>query len=132
MSRHIVRSKNDYYGLLQAVREDDAWEEWVLYMLTAIEETARQGISTIDAIKNAIRNFKHRIRARYAFYSQDLINNLFSHPYTKIQFVMILTYHASRQRSTSTTSRPAAFPRRFSPGEPTPIRRIFFLSLPLL
>ncbi len=88
MSRHIVRTKNDYYGLLQAVREDDAWEEWVLYMLTAIEETARQGISTIDAIKNAIRNFKHRIRARYAFYSQDLINNLFSHPYTKIQFVM--------------------------------------------
>jgi len=32
-------------------------------------------------------DYKHRIRAAYRFYSQDLINNLFSHPYTKIDFV---------------------------------------------
>ena len=40
LSRHIVRTKPDYYRLLQAVRERDAWEEWVMYMLTAIELTA--------------------------------------------------------------------------------------------
>ena len=54
LSRHIVRTKSEYYRLLQAVRDDDAWEEWVLYMLTAVEETARQGIATIHAIKDAL------------------------------------------------------------------------------
>jgi Fic family protein len=87
LSRYIVRTKAEYYRLLQEVREKDAWEEWVLYMLTAVEATARQGISTIDAIKTALFEVKHRIRADYKFYSQDLINNLFTHPYTKIGFV---------------------------------------------
>lgn len=87
MSRHIVRTKSEYYRLLQAVREDDAWEEWVLYMLTAVERTAGEGIATIQAIKALLLDYKHRIRARFKFYSQDLINNLFSHPYTKIEFV---------------------------------------------
>jgi Fic family protein len=87
LSRHIVRTKADYYRLLQAVRDDDAWEEWVLYMLTAVEETSREGIAIISAIKRAVMDYKHRIRANYRFYSQDLINNLFTHPYTKIQFI---------------------------------------------
>ncbi len=87
LSRHIVRTKADYYRLLQAVREEDAWEEWVVYMLTAVEETAREAITTITAIREALSDYKHRIREGYRFYSQDLINNLFTHPYTKIQFV---------------------------------------------
>ena len=87
MSRHIVQNKGDYYRLLQEVRERDAWEEWVVYMLTAVERTAREGIATVTAIRTALLEMKHRIRERYRFYSQDLINNLFSHPYTKIQFV---------------------------------------------
>lgn len=87
LSRHIVRTKTQYYRLLQAVRVDDTWEDWVIYMLTAVEETARQGIATIHAIRNALLEIKHRIRQRHKFYSQDLINNLFLHPYTKIQFL---------------------------------------------
>ena len=87
LSRQIVRTKADYYRLLQAVRERDAWEEWVWYMLDAVEKTAREGIATIGGIKIALIDYKHRIRAGYRFYSQDLINNLFTHPYTKIQFV---------------------------------------------
>lgn len=87
LSRHIVRTKSDYYRLLQAVREDDAWEAWVLYMLVAVEHTAREAITTIQAIKQLLLDVKHRIRAQHRFYSQDLINNLFSHPYTKIEFI---------------------------------------------
>lgn len=87
LSRHIVNTKSDYYRLLQAVREHDAWEEWVLYMLTAIESTANDTIETIHAIKTALMDAKHRIRAQYKFYSQDLINNLFTHPYTKVGFI---------------------------------------------
>jgi Fic family protein len=87
LSSHIVRTKADYYRLLQAVRVEDCWEEWVLYMLEAVELTAVQTIDTIQAIKTTLMDYKHRIRDGYRFYSQDLINNLFTHPYTKIDFV---------------------------------------------
>jgi Fic family protein len=87
MSRHIVRTKSDYYRLLQAVRDADAWEEWVMYVLTAVEETAREGVTTVVAIREALLDYKRRIRDSYKFYSQDLLNTLFTHPYTKIQHV---------------------------------------------
>ena len=87
LSHHIVRTKADYYRLLQAVRDSDAWEDWVLYMLEAVEQTSGQTITTIHAIKNALFDYKHRIRDQFKFYSQDLINNLFMHPYTKIEFI---------------------------------------------
>jgi Fic family protein len=89
MSRHIVRTKVEYYQRLQDVRLHDAWESWVVYMLTAVEQTAKQGITVIEAIKGTLLDVKHRVRAQHPrFYSQDLINNLFTHPYTKIEFVM--------------------------------------------
>lgn len=87
LSSHIVRNKGDYYRLLQSVRTDDTWEEWVFYMLEAVELTAQQTIQTVQAIKTALFDYKHRIREGYKFYSQDLINGLFMHPYTKIDFV---------------------------------------------
>ena len=41
-----VQTKANYYRLLQAVRiggdANDAWQEWVLYMLTAVETTAHK------------------------------------------------------------------------------------------
>ena len=40
------------------------------------------------AIKEALLDLKHRIREQHPrLYSQDLINSLFSHPYTRIQFI---------------------------------------------
>jgi len=87
LSRFIVRTKGDYYRLLQSVRDDDAWEVWVLYMLDAVETTARDAIATIGAIRRAFLETKRSIREKYKFYSQDLINNLFTQPYTKIEFV---------------------------------------------
>ncbi|GMV31988.1 MAG: toxin Fic [Rhodanobacteraceae bacterium] len=87
LSRAIVRTKADYYRTLQAVRDNDAWEDWVLYMLGAIEQTATESITTIQEIKRLLQEYKHRIRSKHKFYSQDLINNLFSFPYTKIDFI---------------------------------------------
>ncbi len=87
LSSQIVKSKAEYYRLLQAVRDEDAWEAWVFFMLDVVEKTAAQTIRTIGAIKDAVQDYKHRIRARHKFYSQDLINNLFTHPYTRIEFV---------------------------------------------
>ncbi len=88
LSRHIMRTKPDYYRLLQSVRENPAaWEEWVVYMLTAVEKTAQETIVTISGIQAALMDYKHRIRNGHKFYSQDLINSLFTHPYTKIEFI---------------------------------------------
>jgi Fic family protein len=87
LSKHIVQTKADYYRLLQGARDDDTWEAWVLYLLDAVEQTAGQTMATIHGIKAALSDYKHRIREGYKFYSQDLINNLFTHPYTKIEFV---------------------------------------------
>lgn len=86
LSRHIVRTKPDYYRLLQAVREHDAWEEWVLYMLDAVASTAAETVATIQAIKALLQQTKQRVRDNYKFYSQDLVNNLFNHPYTRVEF----------------------------------------------
>lgn len=87
LSRYIVRHKTDYYRLLQSVRDEGHWEEWTLYMLNAVEDTAAHTIETVTLIRDAVMDTKHRIRDAYKFYSQDLINSLFAHPYTKIEFI---------------------------------------------
>ncbi|MFZ4618714.1 MAG: Fic family protein [Rectinemataceae bacterium] len=88
LSRHFIRTKSDYYRLLQAVRDSGAWEPWIIYVLEGIERTSRHAIAIIEDIAKALMIYKHRIRAEFKFYSQDLINNLFYHPYTKIDFMM--------------------------------------------
>ena len=87
LSQYIVHHKNDYYRLLQEVREKGEWRPWVMYMLTAVEMTARDTIKMIEFIRKALLDYKHIIRDRYSFYSQDLVNHLFAHPYTKIEFL---------------------------------------------
>jgi len=88
LSRYIIRNKNEYYRLLQGVREADDWQSWILYMLDGVESTARQTIWIIQTIKDVMMDYKHRIRAELPkIYSQDLLNNLFRHPYTKIEYV---------------------------------------------
>ena len=84
LSGYINKHKSDYYRLLQSVREDENWQPWILYMLEAVETTAKQSIQKIIAMRNMMMEYKHQIRATHKFYSQDLINHLFKHPYTKI------------------------------------------------
>jgi len=88
LSRYIIRNKGDYYRLLQAVREEEAWEAWILYMLKGVEQTAIEAIGLIRDIKRLMQEYKQRIRSELPrIYSQDLLNNLFRHPYTKIEYV---------------------------------------------
>lgn len=88
LSKYIIQHKSDYYRLLQAVRDQDSWEDWILFILDAVETIAYETISTIKAIKQAMASFKMDLRSNYKFYSQDLLNHLFKQPYTKIEFVM--------------------------------------------
>jgi cell filamentation protein, protein adenylyltransferase len=89
LSRYIVRTKPEYYRLLQSVRDQNEWENWVLYMIKGIEQTARDSIEFINQIKALVFEKKQKMRNELpAIYSQELLNNLFFHPYTKVQFVM--------------------------------------------
>lgn len=88
LSRFIIQNKAEYYNLLQKVRETGEWEEWILYMLNGIEKTAREGIILINSIRNLMQHFKETIRSSLPkLYSQDLLNNLFKYPYTKIEYI---------------------------------------------
>nr|WP_201265583.1 Fic family protein [Mariprofundus sp. EBB-1] len=88
LSRYIIRSKSEYYRLLQDTRISGNWEPWILYMLDGIESTAQQTIWLIQGIKKLMLDYKHRIRNELPkIYSQDLLNLLFRHPYTKIEHV---------------------------------------------
>lgn len=88
LSRYIIQYKGDYYQLLQQVRTDGNWEPWLIFVLKGIEETAKQTLHLIDGIKKLMQDYKQRIRTQLPkLYSQDLLNNLFKHPYTKIEFL---------------------------------------------
>ncbi|NNL15123.1 MAG: Fic family protein [Flavobacteriaceae bacterium] len=88
LSNYIIRTKSDYYKLLQEVRTDENWEEWISYMIKGIEETSIDTVRLINRIKESMQKMKITLRENYKFYSQDLLNNLFKHPYTKIEYIM--------------------------------------------
>lgn len=87
LSNYIIKNKSDYYRLLQEVRTKNNWEEWLLYMIKAVDQTSRETIDLIIKIREIMMNYKRTLRDNYKFYSQDLLNNLFKHPYTKIEFI---------------------------------------------
>lgn len=89
LSRHITETKADYYRLLQQVRDHGEWEPWVLYMLEAVAQTARTTLNLVEGVRFQMAEMKRLIRTeRPKLYSQDLLNNLFRHPYTRIEFVV--------------------------------------------
>lgn len=100
LSRFITHNKGEYYRLIQAIRDNEGvnaelWEEWILFILKGIEETAENTITLINSISALMMTFKSRLRSLLGNkYKHDLLNNLFRHPYTKIEFVekdMIVT-----------------------------------------
>lgn len=89
LSRYIIRNKAGYYHHLQQVRETGDWEPWLLYMLDGVIDTAQATIKLIGQIKQLMQKYKQRMRQELPkLYRQELLNNLFNHPYTKIEFVM--------------------------------------------
>ena len=89
LSRYIIRNKAEYYHQIQSVRDNGNWEDWVLFMLKGIDETATETIVLVKQIKILMQDYKVRMRELLGRqYSHELLNNLFNHPYTKIEFVV--------------------------------------------
>jgi Fic family protein len=85
LSRHIVRTKGQYYALLQGVTQRGEWEPWVLYMLTAVESTAKWTNARIRAIRDLMENTAAYVRTSAdGIYSWELIETIFAQPYTRI------------------------------------------------
>lgn len=89
LSRYVTAHKSDYYKFLQSVRDDGNWEPWILYMLRAVADTAVETLRLVEAIRGLMAEYKMRIRGEHRkIYSQELLNTLFRHPYTRIDYVV--------------------------------------------
>ncbi|MDD2871348.1 MAG: Fic/DOC family N-terminal domain-containing protein [Candidatus Gracilibacteria bacterium] len=89
LSSYIIKHKSDYYRLLQEVRENENWEEWILYMLDAIEKTSINTMEMINNIWDLMGKTKKSMKEKIPkLYSKDLLEIIFSHPYTKIEFLV--------------------------------------------
>ena len=89
LSNYIIKNKSDYYRLLQEVRIEDNWEEWIIYMLDGVEKTSLETISLVNDISALMNQTKQDIKEKLPkIYSKDLVEILFHHPYTKIDFLV--------------------------------------------
>ena len=88
LSRYITSTKVQYYQLLQSTRETQGWVDWCVYILKGVALTARSEVRLIKQLRELMQTTKHRLRKELPkLYSQELLNNLFRYPYTKIEFV---------------------------------------------
>ena len=93
LSRFITHNKVEDYRLLQAVRNRGAdnakeWEAWILLILKGVEENSIQTTAMLKAMSKMMADYKAVLKPLFGTtYKHELLNNLFFHPYTKIEFV---------------------------------------------
>ena len=85
LSRYIIMNKADYYRLLLNVTQNQDWEDWIIYMLKAVEETAQWTTAKIAAIRELSENTAAYIRITLPkIYSRELVDIIFEQPYCRI------------------------------------------------
>jgi Fic family protein len=88
LSRYIIENRSQYYTLLSDVTETQNWEPWILYVLDAVEQTAKSTRDKILAIHELMEDFGSQVKSqRPKIYSKDLIEALFRQPYVRITFL---------------------------------------------
>ena len=82
LSRYIIQNKNEYYRLLREVTVNGAWEPWVMYMLSAVEETATWTCEKIKAIRDLLEETAVFCRENLpaSVYSRELMDLIFAQP----------------------------------------------------
>lgn len=85
LSRYIIRNKSDYYKLLLGVTSGRQWEEWLLYIISGVQETALWTIAKISAIKSLQEHTAEYVRnVLPKIYSRELVDLIFEQPYCRI------------------------------------------------
>ncbi len=88
LSRYIIEHRSDYYRLLLDVTTDGAWQEWLLYLIAGVEQTANWTRLKIEAIRRLHDHTSEYVRQREPkIYSHELISLVFEMPYCRIQNV---------------------------------------------
>ena len=101
LSRAIIARKNDYYRLLRAVTAEEAWIEWVLYMLEVVRESANSTTRKIGAIRTCQNDIAARARgATTGGRDAQFLAVLFEQPYCRIN-VVAERCNVSRQTASS-------------------------------
>ena len=91
LSSYIIKNKERYYKLLQKVRAEENWEDWIVFMLKGIEETATETIKKVIAIKNLLDAAVEKVKSQAPkIYSKELVEILFENPYCRIDFIVNL------------------------------------------
>lgn len=85
LSRYFIEYRAGYYMGLRNITEKQDWENWILYMLDAVEHTSYETISKIDAITQLMKEYSDTIRTNAPkLYTKDFVELLFSQPYCRI------------------------------------------------
>jgi Fic family protein len=90
LSRYILDHKDDYYSGLMGVSQRGNWNNWLLFMLRAIEYTSNitfQKINDIVSAKNLILEYIKK-ENRKLRNTDDLIKHLFNQPFTKVKHLV--------------------------------------------
>ncbi len=89
LSSYINENKSEYYRLLNTVNKTDKWDEYILYILKAIEVTSNRTIDKINQIKELLNKTIEIAQEKESkIYRKELIELLFEQPYSKIDFVV--------------------------------------------
>lgn len=89
LSKYIIEHKTEYYHCLKAVTEKQEWENWILYILSAIEDTAKTTLRLIKDIYLAQDEMCKTLKKEAPqIYSKELVEILFEQPYCKIDFLV--------------------------------------------
>jgi len=83
LSRYILDNKTDYYHLLAGVTQRAAWKPWLLFMMEAVEQTAKQTNQMIDDIMDQKEATLQTAKRNISWYSSEFNDLLFSQPYIK-------------------------------------------------
>ena len=88
LSSYIIQHKDDYYRLLREVTEKQNWNEWILFILNGVCETAALTLEKINAIQTLKKEMASRIKSVLkTSYNSELVDLMFSYPYLKIRIL---------------------------------------------
>lgn len=89
LSSYIIAHKSEYYRLLNQTNHLGKWDEWIIFMLKAVEYTSKETIVKITNIKNQLDATIIKVQEKAPkLYRKELVELLFEQPYSKIEFVV--------------------------------------------
>jgi Fic family protein len=85
LSKYLIENKKTYYRLIREVTEQGRWEEWILFMLDGIEQTATETRLRIEVIRKLMNSAEEKAKDRnLTCAKKEVIEIIFRHPFCKI------------------------------------------------